>query len=167
MADEEKKQEEVVSGKNNLEDSTNQDYISAIKEMKANSVPREDYLKLKNQNKELLQSLINGDTIEAPKKEDKPDILNLIKETFTKDCKLDNLPVWKNFLTIREQEVADGLPDPFLPIGHGLVPTEQDKESANRVATIVKECIDYADGDSSIFNNELQRRTVDIIPFRR
>ena len=43
-----------------------------------------------------------------------------------------------------------------------IVPTTEDIECANRVAEVVKECIEYADGDSQLFTNELNRRTVDV-----
>ena len=36
-------------------------YIEALREMKENSVPKDDFLKLKAENRKLLNSLANGD----------------------------------------------------------------------------------------------------------
>lgn len=47
-----------VSGEETSNDSV--DYIAAINEMKQNSVSRQQYEKLKQENKELLDTLING-----------------------------------------------------------------------------------------------------------
>ena len=44
-------------------DADNIDYISAISEMKKNSVTRESYDKLKSENKQLLDALVNGKEI--------------------------------------------------------------------------------------------------------
>ena len=45
--------------------------------------------------------------------------------------------------------------------------SRSDYEAAERVATVVRECIEYAKGDSAVFTNELQRRTVDTAIPRR
>ena len=58
--------------------------------------------------------------------------------------------------------MAEGNPDPFLPVGKQILPTDEDVAAANRVADVLKECVDYAEGDSAVFTNELQRRLVDI-----
>ena len=50
------------SGEENVNDSI--DYIEAIKEMKQNSVSKKAYDKLREENKQLLDSLINGKEIE-------------------------------------------------------------------------------------------------------
>ena len=47
-----------VTGQENVDDSF--DYISALNEMKQNSVSRSEYEKLKADNKRLLDSIVNG-----------------------------------------------------------------------------------------------------------
>ena len=59
--------------------------------------------------------------------------------------------------------LADGL-QYVLPVGHDVVPTDQDVEAANRVAEGIAQCIKYAQGDPVVFTNELQRITVDNMP---
>ena len=58
--------------------------------------------------------------------------------------------------------MAEGKPDPFLPIGEQIMPTDQDIQTAQKVADVLQECVDYAEGDSAVFTNELQRRLVDV-----
>lgn len=140
------------------------DYISEIQNLRANSVPRDDYNKLREENKRLISSLAKGETITQPAP--KPDINELRKRVFDNEHQ-SNLEYWGAVLELRDAVIDSGAPDPFLPQGHKVVPTNEDFECANRVAAVVKECIDYADGDSQLFTNELMRRTVEVAPTNR
>ena len=148
-----------------VEDNTN-DYIEQIKKLKESSVSKDDYNKLKADNKKLIDALANGTQVEG-KVDPKIDAVDKINELrtklFSKESNLDNLEYCKTAVELRDALIENGERDPFLPFGHDVVATESDYESANRVATIMKECIGYADGDSNIFTNELQRRTVDVV----
>ena len=148
-----------------VEDNTN-DYIDQIKRLKENSVSKDDYNKLKADNKKLIDALANGTPIDGkvePKIDAVENINNLRKKLFSKESNLDNLEYCKTAVELRDALIENGERDPFLPFGHEVVATDSDYESANRVATVMKECINYADGDSDIFTNELQRRTVDVV----
>lgn len=138
---------------------TNTDYIAAINELKQNSVDRAKYEQLRADNKRLLDSLVNGSTIELPKAEVKPDINELRKAAFKDDQ--SNLEYITNALKLRTALIESGQADPFLPCGEKTLPTDADVATANRVASVLQECVDLADGDSQIFTNELMRRTVD------
>ena len=148
-----------------VEDNTN-DYIAQIKNLKENSVSKDDYNKLKADNKKLIDALANGTQVEGMVVEPKISAVDKINECrtklFSKGGNLNNLEYCDTALQLRDALIENGERDPFLPFGHNVIATESDIETANRVATIMKECIDYADGDSDIFTNELQRRTVDI-----
>lgn len=141
-----------------------QDYISEIQNLRANSVPREDYNKLREENKRLISSLAKGETIDKPAPE--PDIKELRKCVFDNEHQ-PNLEYWGAVFKLRDAVIDSGASDPFLPQGHKVVPTTEDFECANRVTAVIKECIDYADGDSQLFTNELMRRTVDVVPTNR
>ena len=147
-----------------VEDNTN-DYISQIKNLKENSVSKDDYNKLKADNKKLIDALANGtpmDVVES--KVSSVDKINELRtKLFSSGSNLDNLEYCKTAVELRDALIEKGERDPFLPFGHNVIATDSDHETANRVATIMKECIDYADGDSDIFTNELQRRTVDVV----
>ena len=148
----------------NVEDNTN-DYIDQIKKLKENSVSKDDYNKLKADNKKLIDALANGSQIEGkvePKVSSVDKINELRSKLFGKGTNLNNLEYCDTAVKLREALIENGEKDPFLPFGHNVIATESDIETANRVASIMKDCIEYADGDSNIFTNELQRRTVDI-----
>lgn len=145
----------------------NVDYIATIKELKETTVPKDQYAKLKEENKRLLQSVLNGEQIEGAAESSTPDVATLRKELFSGEAELTNLSYVTKALELRDQLIADGKPDPFLPVGHNIAPTNEDIEAANRVAKVLKECVDYADGDSAIFTSELQRVMIDTAPRRK
>lgn len=144
---------------------TNTDYIAAINELKQNSVDRAKYDQLRADNKRLLDSLVNGQQLELPKVEEKPDINELRKAAFKDDQ--SNLEYVSNALKLRSALIKSGQPDPFLPCGEKTLPTDADVATAERVASVLQECVDIAEGDSQIFTNELMRRTVDTGPIKR
>ena len=152
-----------VSQQENVNDST--DYIEALKEMKQNSVDRATYDKLKNENKQLLDALVNGKEIEM-KKEEPVDISKLRKDLFNKDKQMSNLDYVSSALKLRDALIERGERDPFLPYGDKVSLTAEHYEKAEQVATVLKECVEFADGDSGIFTAELQRRTKDSMPYR-
>lgn len=152
MTEEEKK---VETGK--VDDMT-QDYVAAIKELKENSVDRSKYDALKAENKKLLNSIVNGQEVEGQANgptQREPDVIR--KELFGKEH--SNLEYAKLMLELRSSLLSKGERDPFLPYGEQITPTPEDIEKAEKAAQIYQECIDYADGDSKLFTQELQRRT--------
>ena len=153
MTEEEKK---VVTGE--VED-VNTDYIEAINNLKQNSVDRSKYDQLRAENKKLLDSIVNGTPVEV-KVEEKKSIEEL-RAAYLKEDQ-SNLEYITNTLKLREALIAEGKPDPFLPIGNQIMPTDEDVATANKVAQVLQECVDYAEGDSAVFTNELQRRMVDV-----
>ena len=147
----------------NVVDDT--DYIEAMKTLKENSVDRAKYEALRADNKRLLDAVVNGQTVENTVKP-QVDIQALRNELFNKENQT-NLQYVENALKLRTALIENGEQDPFLPYGSKIVPTDEDIATANRVAAVLQECIDYADGDSAIFTNEVQRRTVDTAPRRK
>ena len=138
----------------------NTDYIAAIKELKENSVDRSKYDQLRAENKKLLDSIVNGTSVEMPATEAKKSVEEL-RAAYLKEDQT-NLEYITNALALREALIAEGKPDPFLPIGSQILPSDEDIATAQKVADILQECVDYAEGDSSVFTNELQRRLVDV-----
>lgn len=151
-------EEKIENGTgNDVVDNT--DYIAAIKELKQNSVDRSKYEALRAENKKLLDSIVNGTPVEV-KVEDKKSIEEL-RAAYLKEDQ-SNLEYITNTLKLREAIIAEGKPDPFLPIGEQIMPTDEDVKTAEKVANVLQECVDYAEGDSAVFTNELQRRLVDV-----
>ena len=149
--------ESIVSEQENVGDNT-ANYIEAIKEMKENSVSKEAYVKLQQENKQLLNSLVNGQGIEI-KEEEPVDIDGLRQKLFSaKKHDMTNLEYVSNALKLREALMERGEMDPFVPSGKKIHPTDDDFKKADKVATVLQECVDYADGDAMVFTDELKRR---------
>ena len=157
-------EEKEISVTGTVEDNT-QDYLAAIKELKQNSVDRSEYEKLRAENKKLIDAVVNGQSgQEEPvfTKHSKEQIDDLRNELFNSPRELNNLEYITKAMELREALIENGEPDPFLPVGKQISPTRDDLEGAEKVAQVYKECIDYAEGDSEVFTNELMRRTRDV-----
>ena len=158
MTEEEKKN---LSETGDVEDMT-PDYLATIKELKQNSVEREKYDQLKAENKKLLDAIVNGQEVDLPKQENKRSIDEIRKELFSGEKDLSTLEFIQDALELRSALIENGEPDPFLPVGNQITPTDSDIAAAEKVATVLQDCVDYAEGDSSVFTNELQRRMIDV-----
>lgn len=157
-------EEKEISVTGTVEDNT-QDYLAAIKELKQNSVDRSEYEKLRAENKKLIDAVVNGQPGQeepVPTKHSKEQIDYLRNELFNSPKELNNLEYITKAMELREALMENGKPDPFLPVGKQISPTRDDLEGAEKVAQVYKECIEYAEGDSEVFTNELMRRTRDV-----
>lgn len=149
---------EVVSGEEML--GTDTDYVQAINELKANTVSKDQYAKLRAENKKLLDALVNGEQLDLPDKEEL-DPKELRAKLFDKDSQMTNLDYVDTALKLRKTLMERGERDPFLPVGDQIQETADMHDRAEKVATVLQECVDFAGGDSGIFTAELQRRTTD------
>lgn len=156
-------EENIINQEEQIDET--QKYLDTIAELKRTSVSRADYDKVREENTKLLQSIVNGQALESSSTEDaaKPSIEEL-RGKFLSGKDMSNLEYWQTALDLRDALLEKGEKDPFLPHGQKIAATAEDVEAAQRVADVVRECIDYADGDSRIFTNELDRRTVDTAP---
>ena len=157
-------EEKEISVTGTVEDNT-QDYIKAIKDLKQNSVDRSEYEKLRAENKKLIDAVVNGQPGQeepAVSKHSKEQIDELRNDLFNSPKELNNLEYVTKAMELREALMENGEPDPFLPVGKQISPTRDDLEGAEKVAQVYRECIEYADGDSEVFTNELMRRTRDV-----
>ena len=157
-------EEKEISVTGTVEDNT-QDYLAAIKELKQNSVDRSEYDKLRAENKRLIDAVVNGQPGQEEQvvvKHSKEQIDDLRNDLFNSPRELNNLEFITKTMELREALMENGEPDPFLPVGKQISPTRDDIEGAEKVAQVYKECIDYAEGDSEVFTNELMRRTRDV-----
>lgn len=157
-------EEKEVSVTGTVEDNT-QDYLAAIKELKENSVNRSEYEKLRAENKKLIDAVVNaqpGQEEQVVVKHSREQIDDLRNDLFNSPRELTNLEFITKTMELREALMENGEPDPFLPVGKQISPTRDDIEGAEKVAQVYKECIEYAEGDSEVFTNELMRRTRDV-----
>lgn len=136
--------------------------IEALNTLKQNTVSKEDYLKLQNEYSKAVDLVMNGVTVNTdPAPTKTVDVQALREELFQEESGLTNLEYTKKALELRQALLDAGQPDCFIPVGKQISPTNEDIEAANRVAEVFQHCVDYADGDSEVFTNELQRLTID------
>lgn len=138
--------------------SSSADYIKAIKEMRQNSVPRDEYNKIVEEKKQLVQALVNGEELNQQTNEPKPDIDALRKKLFNNGEAMSNMEYIETACDLRDALISAGEDDPFVPKSSRYDPTDDDYETAEKVARIYRECLDYANGDPVAFQNELMRR---------
>lgn len=155
MPEEEKKINEQGS-----ENEMTGDYLEAIKNLKETTVDRSKYDALKAENKKLLDAVVNGQEVNVQQESNKRDAQTIREELFNKEH--NNLEYVSLALELRNTLIAEGKPDPFLPYGRQISPTREDEEIAEKVAQVYQECVDFAEGDSELFTNELMRRTKDV-----
>ena len=144
-------------------DDPQQDYLEAIKNLKQNTVDKAKYEQSEAERKRLLNMVVNGQTVDVPEEPKHREISVIRNELFNKEH--NNLDYVKLSLELRNALIAEGQPDPFLPVGRQISPTRDDEEIAQKVAQVYQECVDFAEsaeGDSELFTNELMRRTKDI-----
>lgn len=152
-----------ASGEEVVNDSY--DYISAINEMKKNTVSRESYEKLVKERDQLADAVINGSGYVAEQPTETVDIQELRNSLFSSeacDKGMSNMEFTQRALALRNALIAAGEVDPFLPVSRSFAPTTEDREQAELAATVYQECLDIANGDASVFQTELMRRTADV-----
>lgn len=163
MEDEEIKTPNGEGGNNSSVDIETAKKI--IDDYKQNYVPKEEYEKKCQENAQLLQAYANGET---GKQEQVPepqiDLAELRNSLFNQEN--SNLEYARKALQLREELIKRGDQDPFLPKGTNVNITNEDVEKAEQVAEVFKHCIEYAEGDSEAFTNELQRLTKESMPMK-
>ena len=130
--------------------------------LKANTVSKDKYNKLEKAYKDLFNSFENGEQVAAatPAVPEKS-LEDLRKELFRPDHDLSNLEFIEKSLELRQRVMEETGEDCFVSRGPGINPTAESYAAAQRVADVYQECIDYANGDSEVFTNELLRRMPD------
>lgn len=140
--------------------TTAEDYIEAIKNLKQTTVDKSAYDSLRAENKKLLESLINGEEIQ-PQNKVLSESIDELRHDILQNDSLTNLEYWDKVLKLRSALLKRGDEDPFVPQGSKVSATQADYATAEKVATIMQEMVDNAEGDPNVFLNEYQRRVKD------
>ena len=141
------------------------DPIEALREIKKNSVPRSEYDRVVAERNRIFTAYANGEREEKPIESTPVDVDALRHDILSGE--LSNLEYAEKVLKLRNELIAQGQRDPFLPYGKDVYPTMEDEAEAQAVADALEDCIEAANGDSAIFTNELQRIMVNTAPQRR
>ena len=162
-------EEERLNNENEAQEDTSkneyQEYIETINELKKNSVSKEKYDQLQAEKKGLIEALKNGGQVKIEEKKEKVDIDQLRKDLYGNPNKqMSDIEYIDKTLQLRDALIERGERDPFLPNGADYNYSKEDQEKADYIASVYRECLDYAQGDNQAFMNELMRRTKDDSP---
>ena len=140
--------------------------VEIINSLKANSVPKEDFEKLKGKYTEALKALAEGKEFEAAQTQEAKSTADLREEFFEAAKKgATNAETVQKALALRDAVIAEGGIDPFLPIGAKVSPTQDDIQKAEKLAETFRKCldesVDEATGEvsSELFRANLSRVT--------
>ena len=161
---------EIENDISTVEENETQKYIDMINEMKKSSVSREEYDKIRNENKTLLENLVNGRTLDAAAEEDSPTptIDELRGKVFGKDCEdLNDLEFITGLCDLRDALLEKEGVDYFAPTGSKYAADYNDQQTAQKTYDAFRHCIDVADGDNQVFIQEITRITNDIGAIRK
>ena len=155
MQEDNKRSEEIVVD--------NTDYITAIKELKENSVSKDQYDALMAERKKLIDSIVNGqDEIDQEKEPELGSRLEYYKKY--KENKFNsNLEYWDNLVKLRKATIAEYGADPTVTGNYGLTPEGQkvepaygEPEAMEKSFEIIENMINEADGDPKVFDALMQ-----------
>ena len=144
----------------------NSEYTETIKRLKENSVSKEEYEKLKAENKQILNAYINDIKPEAEEKKEtveelQGDLSDLKKDLArAQEAGMSNLEYVSKALKYRETAMKLGLQDPFVP-NSPLGPDDNDFKTAQKVADKLQECVDQANGNPAVFRNLFEQAVRD------
>ena len=138
------------------------DYIEQLQKLKSNSVPKDEYEKIKADNKKMMDILFSGaeplpaQEVKEPKEE--VDIQALRDELYGGRYEGSDLDYATKVLKLRKALMDRGEKDPAVSSGQKTTPEEYDYENCQSVCDQIQACVDYAQGDNEVFRAELMRK---------
>ena len=142
--------------------------LKAYEELKETTVPREDYEKVLEMNKQLLDASFNGKGDEEDEEEkSSPSIDELRADLYGGKKQLNDLEYWEKTLALRKACMEKGMTDPLVPVGKDVSPTQNDFAFAEKLVETVEECISLANGDSGEFTRQLDKRVIGGLPKKK
>lgn len=159
------------------EQTNNPDVITTLKEFKEKYDKLEsDYKKSEEEKAQMINAFLNGQTaeVEQPKK-DIQELRNKLAEALNPETGRGvDLDAAKAFIELRDEVIKQDGYDPFVPLmstmpsGQTFEPSDKVIASGQRVADILKLCVEYADGDNKKFKSEWDRHIMPIeLPERK
>ena len=144
-------EEENVTPQVNPEDQNLLDAMDEYK--KTHSISNEEYNRVLERNKQLTQIYANNEA-EKEKEQDPDTIARLKEELFSEGRKeMSNLKSTEKILKLRTKLIESGERDPFLSSDAN---SQEEIDTAERVAAGLQDMVDQADGDESYFNSLLK-----------
>ena len=138
-------------------------FLKAAKEVKEDTVPKAVADKQQEQIEKLTRYIVEGgdgtQTTVVEKARTPAELKKILADENT-----NNLEYAKAALELRKQVIDSGEADPFLPKSTHTPVTSIDVEGAEKVATVLQECVDQCDGDPATFNFLFEKRLNDDSP---
>ena len=157
FAEDEKEKKQPEEKKPEVEEAESAAKLAkALQEVKANSVSKSEYERLKKENHDLTKAIIEGTPREVSNKpeEKKPEIKELARACL--EDGISNYEMAKRQLAYREAVIEQKGKDPFVPNKPNI--SQNDYERAEAVATAYKECITECEGNPEVFDALLASR---------
>lgn len=156
--------DETKTPEGSTETGLEQDYVSAIEELKAGSVEKSKYDALQAECSKLIKALANGERLEGSTQ---PAAKPNMQELRAQMCDLaskgaPNVEVVSKALEMVDAAAELGLPHPFIPSGSQITATAEDYDAAERVTTKLRELVDACGGNNDIFTATLMSQLVDV-----
>ena len=139
----------------------NTDLITALKELKANSVSKDKYEALEAKNKEILEASMNAWKTDEQLAKEESEALEPRLEYYKKykDNKFaTDLEYWDNLIKLRKATIKEYGADPCVTVNYGLTPEGGKVEAAYGEAetveeqfSLIEDMIKESDGNSQVF----------------
>lgn len=153
------KQQNSVSG----EVVDNTDYITALKELKQNSVSKDKYDALNEEKKRLLDAIVNGNGESAQEEQSKLESREFYYKKYKENKFNNDLEYWENFINLREATMNEYGADPCVTGSYGLTPEGNKLESSYGEAEVIeeqmntiKDFIKQSEGNPIVFDSLMQ-----------
>lgn len=132
-------------------------YADALDEMKAHTVPKEEYEKVLAERDTLVKRSLTQRELHLNPQPETVDLNQIRKELFTEH--ITNYDYVQKALKLRQGIIDQGGRDIFVSPTSGRV--EEDEKEARKVAKIMQECLDFCKDNHELFPSVLQSRLVD------
>lgn len=143
------------------ESNADNDLVEALKQVKANSVSKDDYNKLRADNKKLIDALVSGEQLSQPQMPAQRSVEELQKAIY--EHKGTDLEMASDILELydRQKEMGNNL---FISSTNNMSPSEvQDAEyNAETVANYLRDVIEKCEGDSNKFHTYFNDGIVEV-----
>lgn len=136
------------------------DLVEALAKYKENSVPKEKYDKLVEENKRIINAFADGKPLSIEDEKPLRTREELIKVMTSSNT--NNLEYAKAALELHKKTLEETGVNDFLPNGANYNVTDVDIKSAERFEEVLEQCIEEANGNSEVFTALLSSRTDDI-----
>lgn len=135
-----------------------EEYIQQVKDLKENTVSKEEFSKVVAERDKLAEAILNDRG--QPKEEGpKKSIAELAKDCQEKN--LTNIEAAKRALSYRKAVLDETGHDVFLPNSKEYSSSDKDKEEANKVAETLETLIKESNGSNIVFTAMLQDTLVE------